>query len=165
MYMTCHFALNLCVYSMKNEQDEFGAKDYTKLLDLKLDHMSRPLWVVRFIEQYLVFWGSVMWDFTGSWWAYFLGGLFPCLQACTRLPYCDCWGECKSDVLLCVHHSIVSAAYLSTTTHSWVQVSVSPELLWRLRKLIEIDTLTDWQHTHSMLLYLLDCKSVCIEGS
>lgn len=27
-------------------QDEFGAKDYTKLLDLKLDHASRPIWVV-----------------------------------------------------------------------------------------------------------------------
>ena len=26
--------------------DEFGAKDYRQLLQLKLDHKSRPLWVV-----------------------------------------------------------------------------------------------------------------------
>ena len=28
-------------------EDEYGAKDYRKLLTLKLDHKSRPLWVVR----------------------------------------------------------------------------------------------------------------------
>lgn len=26
-------------------EDEFGAKDYTKILELKLDHQSRPLWI------------------------------------------------------------------------------------------------------------------------
>ena len=30
-----------------SQEDEFGAKDYRKTLDLKLDHASRPLWVVR----------------------------------------------------------------------------------------------------------------------
>ena len=28
------------------QKDEFGAKDYRKILSLKLDHTSRPLWVV-----------------------------------------------------------------------------------------------------------------------
>ncbi|KAL4222357.1 TFIIH basal transcription factor complex helicase XPB subunit [Mactra antiquata] len=28
-----------------SKEDEFGAKDYRKILDLKLDHSSRPLWV------------------------------------------------------------------------------------------------------------------------
>ena len=28
-------------------QDEFGAKDYSKLLELRVDHVSRPIWVVR----------------------------------------------------------------------------------------------------------------------
>lgn len=33
--------------------DEFGAQDYRKILELKLDHGSRPLWVVCII---LLFW-------------------------------------------------------------------------------------------------------------
>ena len=28
------------------QQDEFGAKDYRKITELKADHSSRPLWVV-----------------------------------------------------------------------------------------------------------------------
>lgn len=44
--------LYACVYIFNETvQDEFGAKDYTKLLDLKLDHTSRPIWVVRLTEQ------------------------------------------------------------------------------------------------------------------
>ncbi|XP_065905045.1 general transcription and DNA repair factor IIH helicase/translocase subunit XPB-like [Dysidea avara] len=31
--------------SMTADMDEFGAKDYSKLLDLRLDHASRPLWI------------------------------------------------------------------------------------------------------------------------
>lgn len=27
-------------------EDEFGAKDYRKIIELKADHSSRPLWVV-----------------------------------------------------------------------------------------------------------------------
>ena len=30
------------------EEDEFGAKDCTKEIDLKLDHQNRPLWIVKF---------------------------------------------------------------------------------------------------------------------
>ncbi|WAQ95018.1 ERCC3-like protein [Mya arenaria] len=37
-------AANLHV-SETSKEDEFGAKDYRKILDLKLDHASRPLWV------------------------------------------------------------------------------------------------------------------------
>lgn len=29
-----------------SNEDEFGAKDYRRILELKLDHESRPLWVV-----------------------------------------------------------------------------------------------------------------------
>ena len=29
------------------KEDEFGAKDYRELMELKPDHASRPLWVVR----------------------------------------------------------------------------------------------------------------------
>lgn len=32
--------------SESSKEDEFGAKDYRKILELKLDHSSRPLWVV-----------------------------------------------------------------------------------------------------------------------
>ena len=34
-----------------SQEDEFGAKDYRKILDLKLDHNSRPLWVVSTSEE------------------------------------------------------------------------------------------------------------------
>ncbi len=30
-------------------EDEYGAKDLRGILDLKPDHQSRPLWVVRFL--------------------------------------------------------------------------------------------------------------------
>lgn len=33
------------VTESKTQEDEFGAKDYRKILELKLDHASRPLWV------------------------------------------------------------------------------------------------------------------------
>lgn len=33
-------------------EDEFGAHDYRKILELKTDHKSRPLWVVSFIASY-----------------------------------------------------------------------------------------------------------------
>lgn len=29
------------------EEDEFGAKDFSKELSLKADHQNRPLWIVR----------------------------------------------------------------------------------------------------------------------
>jgi hypothetical protein len=29
------------------EEDEFGAKDCTKEIDLKIDHQNRPLWIVN----------------------------------------------------------------------------------------------------------------------
>jgi len=31
------------------EEDEFGAKDCTKEIDLKIDHQNRPLWIVNFV--------------------------------------------------------------------------------------------------------------------
>ena len=52
---TCtHMRVHTCTHTnmyTRNEympglQDEYGAKDYTKILELKLDHQSRPLWIV-----------------------------------------------------------------------------------------------------------------------
>lgn len=60
--LACHPLYDACMNittSIVNVQDEFGAKDYTKLLDLKLDHVSRPIWVVRH-GQTCVFWDGVM---------------------------------------------------------------------------------------------------------
>ena len=34
-------------------QDRYGAKDYTKVLSLKLDHSARPIWIVS--EKYVMF--------------------------------------------------------------------------------------------------------------
>jgi hypothetical protein len=32
----------------EKEDDEFGAKDYSKDLELKADHANRPLWIVNY---------------------------------------------------------------------------------------------------------------------
>jgi DNA excision repair protein ERCC-3 len=39
-------AATMHVSESTTTEDEFGAKDYRKILDLKLDHASRPIWVV-----------------------------------------------------------------------------------------------------------------------
>ena len=41
-------------------EDEFGAQDYRKTLEMKGDHTSRPLWVVSAVSVYTC--SCVFWD-------------------------------------------------------------------------------------------------------
>ena len=41
-----HVCILHCHSFFMSYQDQYGAKDYSKVLSLKLDHNSRPLWIV-----------------------------------------------------------------------------------------------------------------------